>query len=58
MPITLRSAFDHSLDIPVKFWTFPGGERGLSIDTEKLKAVGTPEVPCHFRARINEHFAG
>lgn len=49
MPITLRSAFDHSLDIPVKFWTFPGGERGMSLDTEKLKAVGTPEVHCHFR---------
>lgn len=49
MPITLRSAFDHSLDIPVKFWTFPGGERGLSFDTEKLKAVGSPEVHCHFR---------
>lgn len=49
MPITLRSAFDYSIDIPVKFWTFPGGERGLSIDTEKLKAVGSPEVRCHFR---------
>ena len=49
MPITLRNAFDHSIDIPVKFWTFPGGERGLSLDTEKLKAVGSPEVRCHFR---------
>lgn len=49
MPITLRTAFDHSIDIPVKFWTFPGGERGLSIDTERLKAVGSPEVHCHFR---------
>lgn len=49
MPITLRSAFDYSIDIPVKFWAFPGGERGLSIDTEKLKAVGSPEVRCHFR---------
>ena len=49
MPIVLRSAFRKEVEIPVKFWTFPGGERGLSIDVEKLKSAGAIDIACHFR---------
>lgn len=49
MPITLRSAFRTKVEVPVKFWTFPGGERGLSIDVEKLKSAGAVDIACHFR---------
>ena len=49
MPITLRSAFRKEVEVPVKFWTFPGGERGLSIDVEKLKSAGAVDIACHFR---------
>lgn len=50
MPITLRSAFRTEVEVPVKFWTFPGGERGLAItDTKKLRGAGDLEIMCHFR---------
>ena len=55
MPITLRSALDYRIDIPVKFWTFPGGElKVVYRNGEVLLNDSMDEI----RARINEHFAG
>lgn len=55
MPITLRSAYRKENEVPVKFWTFPGGElKVVYRNGEVLLNDSMDEI----RARINEHFAG